>query len=1417
MPELGQKSFEAGWVPNDHPMSGRINGLLRMDNLNLDEDGALRMAKGVRRVSPLLGGSIRDIYSKEMNGLKHRYAALEAGAGINVVRDVGEAGTFATTVLSGTGSNVAAFDSTRGQVFISSGDTKVKDDGTTVRTWGIPKPTTAPTLVAEPPITINILNGQYENFVLLEGVSLTAGIGGEPPSSEADHLLFVTSSATNRARVMLIYGIDLTDFLEDDEGTNRDDDNDIFQYSIRVSDSSLLTKVRIEFLLEEPLPDDSRQIENYYYWEVNGQTDKQFNKGLDVWSTIKSKRSRVIKAGNNSDLTWQDVKGIRVIVEGSGTLTVAFNNLKIEGVNGRLSGNYTYYQVNVLNTGKYFGRSAPSPISEKIFVSGRKIRVTPSSASTGTFGVDFNEVWIYRKVSGDVQDDDTLLFDTLDIDTWYRVAVRTDFGTFVEDRSDSDALDENERINLFITDPPDNIVGIVGSYYNRTFAITKDKIYGTSEANPDSFDSRYIFDVSGEESERNLWIKKVSDSSMLIGTTNDIYELSGTMRLLPDGTVDALVRSLGVNNPPISRNATVHEGAIVYMSNDGWRLLTGSTYERLTANTSLLYKGETRHGVAPPIIAPNDAVNFCCAIADSKLYAGVTNASTPIVYIYDFIKKYWSLRFIGPISLYTEEDGTLLGGWGEAGNRYVRIIDTGSLLDEGTSDQIEQQMEVLTPFIDGGLPYNRKDLQTLKIKADTTNNLLGTTYSVNIQIAKDGELTFVDLGDFTFSGIQERTISLQDTSVNLGKSFQLKMSAAGVGVAGFYMMYWSINYEPRPEQRNHLHIHPTNYGISGRKRFYELPISIDTLGNSVNVTPTIDGVVEPVQAISTASKLTAYYLFTTEKIGREIGFDLKCSGDDVFEFYEIIPPRVLEKLPDPQQFFHIPYNNLGTPARKRFVRYAFVIDTRGFDVDFTPLIDGVKYASDVVNTNRKQTYIYYFNVDAPGTDIAGLLENATNEFEFYGLDLDKTISEVLPAPAEYLFLCTDFGTAARKRFSQISFVCNPRGGTIEFRVRLDGVWTAPEQYTGDRKQTFNYFFHYDAKFVDLCYEVRSLPTSPDLPGTEVPFEFYELLKPAVLEILPEPVKYHYIPWTNLNTDSRKRFIAFAIVIDTQGVDVLFTPLVDGVAGTPSTFNTEGKQTAIHYFTEETQGHDIGGILDSTDNAVSGGVPFEYYGVNFDETISEKMPAPAKWRRIVDTNFGIAARKRIRTIPMEINTRGGNVTYTPIVDDVEQTPSVFNNDTKGTVLHYFETDVFGIDFGGILSSDSPFEYYGMLTPENVETLPVGKKFDQVGPIEYSRIGKLIRARIRLVATGVALTWRMFAEDEEVTSGTIVTSPNLEKMYEVNFEKTRKAEVFRFELQSSNVFHRTYAEFYVATSGSETELKKIVLKEPTRGRA
>ena len=135
------------------------------------------------------------------------------------------------------------------------------------------------------------------------------------------------------------------------------------------------------------------------------------------------------------------------------------------------------------------------------------------------------------------------------------------------------------------------------------------------------------------------------------------------------------------------------------------------------------------------------------------------------------------------------------------------------------------------------------------------------------------------------------------------------------------------------------------------------------------------------------------------------------------------------------------------------------------------------------------------------------------------------------------------------------------------------------------------------------------------------------------------------------------------------------------------------------------------------------------------------------------------------MPMELNTNGNDVTFTPIVDGVSGTPTTFNTTHRQTVLHYFTDDQFGIDYSGQLEGTDWFECYGLAKPVDVEVLPVGKKFDQVGPMDLDRLGKLMGFRVKVYATGTSLPFKIYMNDVEAWSGTIVTVPNQLRIYEV----------------------------------------------------
>ena len=131
---------------------------------------------------------------------------------------------------------------------------------------------------------------------------------------------------------------------------------------------------------------------------------------------------------------------------------------------------------------------------------------------------------------------------------------------------------------------------------------------------------------------------------------------------------------------------------------------------------------------------------------------------------------------------------------------------------------------------------------------------------------------------------------------------------------------------------------------------------------------------------------------------------------------------------------------------------------------------------------------------------------------------------------------------------------------------------------------------------------------------------------------------------------------------------------------------------------------------------------------------------------------------------------------------------------------------------MLFRSSPFEFYEFGKPENVEVLPVSKKFDQIGPVDFDRLGKLLAFRVRVITEEVNLPYTIYKEDTAVATGTIVTIPNVDKVYEVmKLAKTIAGTVFRIELGPTTLpFNRYSLEMKVNISGMDTDAKWIKIK-------
>lgn len=1285
MSTLRQVDFSAGWIPSDDEVRGRKNGLLRMENLQLDATNALTLVRGTDKVNATpFDGNVHSIFSRTLDGQKYRYVGLTSG---KCLRDDAN-GVFATTI----GDNIhpaagikTAFAPSFNNILICHGTDKIKDSGIAQVTLGVEKPTTAVTAIA----------GVGDSIELTDSYALTADEGAVN-SSGAHHFLANVDSTTFRFAGHRTFGAvrDMSAF----GGGSFGSDTDTLTIDFRCPDTAKFVSFQVMFYFGavDASPDTTPDLSNNYSFQWNAGVDLLLAEGVNTWSHLTCKRGDFTRAGTDNTKDWTNVAGIRIVAiftEEVTNLGVGLTEFRGGLTHGPLTGKYKYRQINVENNG-YLAKSGYGPDMDfqLELKSGYGI-VTPSDP-TATGDSKINEVWIFRRK------EDSLGSDPLA--QWLLVKVLTDdlTGQFNDLFSDAEALALNTPLNEALVSVQDmtffdDVSQIIPNYFERTLYMTPREIFLSDLQDPDAIDIRYTIKFSADVAEFNLWMIKAGPSTLWVGTTNDIYEISGELQLLPDGTLNITIRPLGVKQPPVSDAVFLYKNSVFYIGTDGLNRFTGAVNESFNGALDLLWNKDDRHGQLAFFKSATNEKNFYITAAKGKLFVSVTMRDTSrTCVVYDFRREYWYVYKLKTGPLFTEEDDTLLAGFADGTDYFLRIIDFGTTTD---FDEAGFPVFLRTPFFDDGAPFNRKDPTTLKIKLDSGDA------TVNVRLWTSDLDFFVDIGTCSPDGMTENQFDLSEiiggvgSSVPIPKNFMLELQCDATNV--FRLTEWGIEYTARPTQQLSLRLEPTDYGVAGRKRIPAIPMIIDTIGAHVTFTPMLDGQDQTPSDIYTNTSGGGIYIkdvinhyFTSDKKARIIGGRLQ--GTSPFEFYELVKPRIIEVLPDPARFFVIPNTNLGTQCRKRIIAIAFIIDTQSGDVTFTPVIDGVDGTPSTVNTSFKQTVIHYFTTNVEGTDISGRLEGASF-FEYYEWDLQECISEKMPVPAKRLRIPQeDYGTPARKRHSSYKFRINTRGS-----------------------------------------------------------------------------------------------------------NVVFTPRIDETDYPTATYNTSEPQVVEYFFSSDTIGINIGGLL-------TGANPFEYYG-SLKPEIIEKLPDRLKFYVIPETNFGVAAKKRIRTIPLVINTNGSDVVFTPIVDGVGQTPATFNTSYRKTVLYYFEDDSFGIDYKGTLLGTNPFEFYQMLKPEDVQVIPVGKKLDQLGPIEFLKLGKVLGFRLRVIAEGTSIAYTMYDSDTQIgVPGTITTTANKDKVYEVSLPKGINCEVLRVVLSSADPFHRFYGRFKVNLSGGETESKWIL---------
>lgn len=616
MSELGQRGFSGGWKPDQEDTNADPNCLLRMDNLFIDEHGAIELVRGTQKINKNpLGGYVNKIYSRYINGTLYRYVSYSGLTGGIVVRDL-STGNFAdaTATLILVNGNIirTCFGNGFGEVFIASGNQRIKDNVTIYppQNLGFDGPTKPPGLT-QTSAPVQSYAGTWNTVTLLEGSGLING---------ADYAQGATDATSNRIIFQQLYPapLDLFQILNQGVGPiSIGTDTDTIKLGVRVSDTQYLISVRLTFLLTTP-DGTTNDTSDYLYFEWPLDNSSSFNLGKAIWSTLQAQRKDFTRVGSNNALDWHSVVGWRVtFIANASEPNVAISDLNLYGGSqGPLTGTYEYVQVDVNDNGSYVAKSKPSPSTGQQYIFQGQNILTPYEV-----GMDpqVNQHYFYRRGNT--------------LDQFYFVGSCPMHGTFTDTVDDFTALELNTPLNNFLESMQntqgDEVLQILGPIAGRMLYMMFNRILVSDELNPDFYDTRQVIITGSNVGEKNLFICQTTNSVIILATTQNFYEITGTFELLPDGTMDVTIRPLGIAQPSISQAFAIQDNTLFYIAQDGVRVLAGIGSQLLTQELTMLFKGIARYGVPGVLVAGQNTVIYDLAIAKNKLWV--------LVYHNDFL------------------------------------------------------------------------------------------------------------------------------------------------------------------------------------------------------------------------------------------------------------------------------------------------------------------------------------------------------------------------------------------------------------------------------------------------------------------------------------------------------------------------------------------------------------------------------------------------------------------------------------------------------------------------------------------------------------------------------------------------------------------------------------------------------------
>lgn len=854
MSQFARTAFVQGWMPDADPSQGPVEGLLRMDNCILDALGIVSLRPGSTPLNTVpLGGLATDVHSLftgQLNGTRYRFAGVSDAIYVNGGPLIGG--------VSGSGD--ISFGSHLGQILMARGSTKKKFDGG-VTNWGIAPPNGVPTVA---PITADLKvfatgdSTESPAFVADEG-SIAGFVTGA--DGTANGAIEVTpATGTGRGSITKTFVAE-TDFSILNGLADATDDDVISLYVYLANPANLQ---QLTLAIDINANPTNRFQEDYYSYVWKRDTkapiapparggspgNRQMPDGPESpaelarieraiqnaaavaaqtpivqfspiagWNKLSITRGQFSRSGATSGKGWSTVKAVRVIAENTGggaANLFRVDDIRISG--GPMTGVFRWVAVLVRNTGTYQAVSGASAVSDDTTVSAQAADVT--IPADGSRDPQANELWLYRMGGA--------------LDAFYRVATTPISGTGAitirDSLSDVDALVINLLLDTDTTVPPDNIIGLVAPYYDRTFCLTSDGLlYASRRLNPDGYATKQVIRVAGAD-ETPYWVIK-ANGGLYIGTSKDVYRLSGTGAELPDDTVDFTKEELNIDHPPINSAVAQDGNLLIYCASDGWRIFSGSGSKSIIGPTSLLYKGYTRHGVSPV----NLSGRLRAVLAKGQLVVltpeGASADSSPVLYRYVLSLDRWYRHTYTRHwrALAREPDGTLIAG---ETNGLVWTLDTGTVDDTASID-----VNLRTMADANGLPFHQKQASNVVIHAQT-----GTT-TMQTAVHLDESETAAVSGTLLSSTLAVTPTSLVETDP--ARRFQLRVEGF---TTAFRFGGWTLTYQLQPLGIRAWDSGPMDLGVNELVWMRDLRVKVQASAD-LTATITIDGRRQPVVTI----------------------------------------------------------------------------------------------------------------------------------------------------------------------------------------------------------------------------------------------------------------------------------------------------------------------------------------------------------------------------------------------------------------------------------------------------------------------------------------------------------------------------------------------------------------------------------------